>query len=366
MKILILVIALASLSLQAPKPFPGPLSFKATFEIKNPPKPYSGDSEKYLYINFPFTTEKTTYKFRPHFGMKDIIHGNKAYHNPDKPLIQVNWGVSCTKENNCNYNLTTNSLYYYDGNTWNITDATTHFSLNGEGPDLTAAPMSSKLVFNPSKGDMWLFNNAGILGMSPTSSLWEYLFGQYIFKNDEINFTYWLDTNKKNTWTELFEESKEKIFEGSVLKFSDNANDFIEVKSEKTNFIPSLSSARGKNYWGINDVTVRIGDKTSKPIHENVEACISTMAEETIVSSHFGLAGEEVFKQLCDNPKGCDNNNNVENGPNILISFKDTQSKEVTITLKPEDYIYKGSQGDIGVSIGDMSEYETTDCPSGA
>jgi hypothetical protein len=367
--IAIIVTAMVGSSIQDPKPYPGTQNFPLTFEIKEPPASHKGeDSEKYLSTMFPFTTETTSYKFRPHLGQRTVLHGNKAYTNPDFPKIKLDWGVDCKKENNCEYDLKSADLYYYDGNTWNITDSTTQFSLfKGEKPDLTAKPLDSKLVFKPTTGDNWLFDNAGILGLAPTSSLWEYLFGQYKFKNDEINFAFWMNTDKKNTYTELFEESDINIYGGSQIKFSDDATKLLEAKDDELNFVDGLDSPLGKNYWGIKGVSVHMSDNMDKPLHENVEACISSMGVETLISSHFGLAGERVMKQVCGNPKGCDASNDLSYAPDIYITYKDTNQKLVNITVTAQDYMYYNSNGkDIAASIGDMSDYEVVDCRGGA
>ena len=170
-----------------------------------------------MYLNLPITFDPTAYKFRPHLGQSYVLHGNKNYANPDAPEIKVDWGIPCAGDVSCTWDLKSSSTVYYDGNSWNVTSGTTYFSLSGEQPDVGTNPMPMSLVFDPYTSQNWLFNNSGILGLSPTSVLWKYLFDQYDFTNDSVSMQFNLTTSTNNILSDLYEESSANIFEGSVF-----------------------------------------------------------------------------------------------------------------------------------------------------
>ena len=175
-----------------------------------------------MYLSMPITFDPTAYKFRPHLGQSYVLHGNKDYVNPDEPEIKVEWGIKCEQAAYCSWDVKSSSMVYYDGNSWNVTAGTTQFSLSGEQPDQSKSPMPLKLVFDPYTDQNWLFNNTGILGLSPTSAIWKYFFDQYDFVNDSVSVQFNLTTSSKNLLSDLYEESNANIFEGSKLQLTDN------------------------------------------------------------------------------------------------------------------------------------------------
>ena len=362
----LIVSLLIGISLQDPTPFSTYIEYPLTFEIKKPPSwATDNDSQKYFSLQMKFTTEDSAYKFRPHLGQSQIIHGNQAYTNPDQPDIKVEWGVKCIQQNSCSYDLKSSDNYYYDGNTWNVTNTLTQFSLTTDKADLSKAPMPALLVFNPMKSADWLFDNTGILGLSPTSPFWTYLFSQYKMNNDEIGLNFWLSANKQEKLSDLFEESRQGLYEGSKFKLSDSPEKFLEVQDDTLNFVDSMTGKRSKDYWGISKVSVHLKDDMDKPVHTDVEACISSMAVETVISANFGLMTERVMKLICGNPKGCSSSKNLSYAPEMYITFLDNSQKLVNITLSAEDYMYYDSNGGISASFGDASAYEAVDCPPG-
>lgn len=317
-----------------------------------------------MYMTMPITFDSTPYKFRPHLGKSYVLHGNKNYKNIETPLVKVEWGITCLDDDSCTYDLKQSSTVYYDGNSWSATSGTTYFSLSGEQPETTKDPMPITLVYNPFKDQDWIFNNAGVLGLAPTSPLWKYLFNQFDFTNDSVSMQFYITSSRNNLIAELFQEqTTNPIFEGSYLRLTDGPEP--EVTSERLNFVTVSSEKRSADYWVIDGMTVALSNNLDNPLHSNVQGCFSSVAKETIISSKFGTASESVMNQLCSNPRGCTGFQDFSRAPDIIVTYLDDNKNEVKITIPPQQYLYQASSGNVGASFGDASEYEALDCPPG-
>lgn len=352
---LITILALFGVS-NGCKLFRGTRTFPLTY-VNNPdPQGFSQGTFNFI-TQIPITynsrnkeSQNPNYKFRPDIGLNYVAHAAQTE--------SVNWGIDCSGDDRTNCAVTdpTASNYQsYYGYQFYWMPGTTQFTFEGQPPDVKNTPMDIRLINNPSNSSKWQYANTGLLGLSPTSAFWNYVFEQYLPMNDTLGLSYYLTTDTSNYWYELYSGEYDGIFRGSTLRISENIQELLDFDQEL-----EFAESPDNGFWGIKDAKIWISSNMSQPLHEG-DACISSTSPNYFISDKFDDIQKMVLKEVCGDTE-CGPNENILNGPNIYITFNtDKGMKNLTVT--PEEYIYYAKSGDIVPSFDDMSAFQKDSCP---
>lgn len=316
----------------------------------------------YFDLEFPITynskeegAKNPNYKFRPDIGVSQVFHGIKSAETGE------DWGITCSgdAETNCEVtNKEAKNYQSYYGYQFYWMPGTTQFSLDGDKPDVSKPGMDIALINSPTNGTKWQFHETGILGLSPKSPFWPYLFNQYLPLENSLAMSYHLNTDDSNYWYELYDGDYSNVYHGSVLKISEKPEDLLDFEEEL-----EWAESPDNGFWGIKDAKLWISSNMTAPIHEG-DACISSTSPNYFISDKFNDLQILISNIVCGSDE-CGQNDNYLTAPEIYLTYKtDKGTKKLTIT--PQDYIYRAKGGNVVPSFDDMSAYQKDSCPINA
>ena len=366
-KILLTLLIVSVLQVTAVKLFDGtktfPLKFVTIGAVDNEYELEKKEENKrfHFQMELAVTTDTSSkpypnpkYKFTPDTAVSDVLQGLKTAND---------WGMQCAgeEETNCSVEDPENTQEgEIHGHSFTYVEGSTQFSLGPRKPEFDSPAMPIKLLTAPEKED-WEYGEAGVLGLSPKSSFWTYLWEQYLPVKDSFGFSFNLKTAKTNHWYQLFEGREghtEGVFKGSELKISEVPGDLRDW-DEPLNWVEGLES-----HWGIKHAKLYISSNTTVPVHLG-QACITSSAKATILSNQAEKLRKEVFNQNCGYDD-CGAYTKTTKAPEFYLTFEDREGRHHNLTIGTTEYIYKKEHGGLAASIEDISEHSGKACPEGA
>lgn len=354
--IAILLFLIASTTLSV-KLFRGTKQYPMTYAHTQDPQGSTNGTFN-LQIQLPLTYDSNSgdsplYKLRPDLGVHAVFHGVNP---PDE------WGINCSGDESTNCNIedpeAQNYQSYYG---WQFywMPGKTYFTLEGSQPDMEKDAMDISLINHPTEKVAWQFEDTGLLGLSPQSPFWTYLFNQYLPMNDTLAFSFYLNTDDSNYWYQLFSGEYEGVFNGSSFKLAESPEELLDYEAEDE----TISWAEGldSGYWGIKDAKIWISSNMTAPLHDG-DACISSTSPHLFISDQFDDIQKLVSVSMCGDDI-CGSEAAVNLAPEFYITFTDTNGTLQNVTIRHSDYLYADVNGTLVPSFDDMSAYQKDSCP---
>lgn len=268
---------------------------------------------------------------------------------PQSP--QPQWGFFCeTKKWNpkycCNYTdkIEQTSLY---GKSYSTFKAKSFIQLEPNPVSKIEGRELSLNLGDDLNAQNYFFGETSILGLSPNynNPLWNYLFGLYSFKSNNLVFQLDYQDQKENNY-KLYLNG----YNGQKLV----DNNMYYITQDKQTFD-----------WTFPMVQVSLVDQFSKNENRVTTgvACVTNSYNELLALSY---ANREKLNRLVSQ-KICGENScrmtegSIQSGPDLFISISLSDGDIVKYRLRPEDYLHDDS-GYIKVYAGDLDTWKTNTC----
>lgn len=286
--------------------------------------------------------------------VKPELTSQQTYHGSVPPYA---WGVTCSGDEttNCKFiNPIAGGNATYAGSSFSYLLAITYFSIgNGSRIDTSQSPMPIRLINGTQDDSRWVLGDAGLLGLSPRSSLWKYLMRQEDVK--EYSMSFYIDNSEDDFWYEVFEGNKLDLFGGSLLEFSSRPEDLVRGKEE---VVWTLNSS--PDFWQFEDVKIYLGSDEETPVHSGA-ACLLMDSPYFLVSRKSGKIKDIVMENIKEKSK-TGQEMSPSNAPEITVVVTGEDGTEKKLTIAPEDYAYYQKDLNISLSIGPISSQDQSLC----
>ena len=271
------------------------------------------------------------------------------------------WGVKgCGKNTpapqttSCSYFPNSKNPYGLDwsGKKFSTYDATTYFPLYKGHHVNIQKEKSAKVLGLDVVVNKFLYNEAGILGLAPNSTFWDYIARQGVVDGKDVYSTLWLTTKDTFTWEDLFGNEKAHVFNGSELRLSDDINKVVDQERSDEVFIEST-----EGFWGASNIEVISSANESKTLYKG-EACFTSNAHATILTQYPQHFRNQTYFDVCREAE-CGPDTYILNGPTLIVHFKDDNDKIIkTVEIQPNQYIYQQENKIVNVSVENIGEYQ--------
>lgn len=174
--------------------------------------------------------------------------------------------------------------------------------------------------------ETWIQGNTGVIGVSPTSSYWDYLFANFKFANDEIFLAYNLNNDDNQSYNSLFAFNKDHLFQGSHFSMSSLASNIYSGSTVNVTLNPS------QTHWTLPNVSLKLGNSTTPFL--NGTACLAFKDPNVFSAHNFGVFQEMVNQKLCGSAS-CPVRTSLENAPSITVEWIDGQGFTHSYVVPP-------------------------------
>ena len=231
-------------------------------------------------------------------------------------------------------------------------DTLTYFPLYPGHEITTSQGRGAKALGVDVPVNKFMYNEAGVLGLSPQSTFWDYVKAQGVVTGDFVYTSLWLTTNDTFWWYDLFGDKSENVFSNSELRISDDLNKVVDLVREDEVFIPSTAKQ-----WGVQNVEVFSTENETKPIYTG-ELCFTSNAQATVLTTTPNHFINRTLYETCRSDR-CGQDSFILNGPSLMVKFKDENNQTIkTVQVTPNQYIYQNASDEVLISVEDIRNYQ--------
>lgn len=276
-------------------------------------------------------SEKQSAEFLINFGFQNVLIGN---------IDQIGWGVHCDKRFGCNRISDKEIQYFYNYKQIFAKRAVTRLyspafaPLEKQDPnDHFSLPRNDVAVEMGTRGDVWNFANAGVLGLSPYGSYVSFLRNRYMENLSFLPF-YKSDHKKPSelVWTERL---------------------FVNPIFPRENLMVTVQMSQGDQFWTVR-ADLLINSKEDREWgFKNQHVCLTNSEEDILVAVDPVDRCQHIQKLICNGATGkrCTTHNaDLSKAPELNFQISGQEFK-----FGYKEYLYPGQNEEIKCRFGDAS-----------